>query len=66
MTARTILWLLALGVLISACESEGPAERAGEKIDQAIEETSEKIDDAAERTGEKIEEVGDTVREKTS
>ena len=66
MIARSAIWLLAMGVLLSACESEGPAEKAGEKIDQAVEEASEKIDDAAERTGEKIEEVGDKVREKTN
>jgi uncharacterized protein YjbJ (UPF0337 family) len=46
------LFILALGV--SSCEKEGPAERAGEKID-----------DTVEKAGEKIEEAGDKIKEKT-
>jgi hypothetical protein len=45
--------LLALG--LSACDrNEGPAEEAGEEIDQAVEEA-----------GEAIEEAGDKIREET-
>lgn len=38
-----------------ACESEGPAERAGEKVDEAIEDTG----DALEEAGEEVEEATD-------
>jgi len=40
---------------IFACEQEGPAEKVGEKIDEAVEEA-----------GEAVEEAGDKVREKTN
>jgi hypothetical protein len=42
--------MLAMGAL-AACEQEGPAERAGEAIDNATENTGEAI----ERAGEKIQ-----------
>lgn len=37
---------------LAACEKKGPAERAGEAIDNA-----------AKKTGEKIEEAGDKIRD---
>jgi hypothetical protein len=62
----------------SACESEGPAERAGEKVDEAMESAGkafdnkgpaeragEEVDKAVERAGEAIEEAGDKAKEKT-
>ncbi|MFZ7126713.1 MAG: hypothetical protein ACOWWM_11230 [Desulfobacterales bacterium] len=53
----TILVLLALVFVLAACEQEGPAERAGEKIDEAAETTAEKMEDAGEAVEEKAEEV---------
>lgn len=54
--------LLAIALLasttltIAACDTnKGPAEKAGEKIDNAV-----------ERTGEAIEDAGDKIKEKTS
>ena len=42
-------------VLVGGCEErEGPAERAGEQVDQAM-----------ERAGEAIEDAGDKAKEKT-
>ncbi len=38
--------------LLTACDREGPMERAGEKVDETVEDT-----------GEAIEEAGDEVRE---
>lgn len=58
--------LILAATLLTGCESnDGPAEKAGEKIDNAIEDTSETIDSAVEETGEKIEEAGDKLREET-
>ncbi len=64
--------LLAGSAWLSGCEQEGPAERAGEDIDQTMEEANEaveqqgpaesvgeKIDQAIEGTGEKINEAGE-------
>ncbi|HEY9200379.1 MAG TPA: hypothetical protein VIQ81_02180 [Gammaproteobacteria bacterium] len=61
-----IVALVLAANILTGCESnEGPAEKAGEKIDNAIEQTGEKIDSAVEETGEEIEEAGDKLREKT-
>lgn len=45
---------LATILAITGCEKEGPAEKAGKKIDDAVEET-----------GDALEEAGDEVEEKT-
>lgn len=76
MQGKSLALFLAFGVLLSACESEGPAERAGEQIDQAVESAGEKVEEAADSAGESIEnatdsaggaieKAGDTIREKT-
>jgi osmotically-inducible protein OsmY len=44
--------VLAAGLI--ACDKPGPAETAGKKIDQAIENTGEKIGAATEMAGEKL------------
>lgn len=57
--------LPALAVIVvaaffaSACEKKGPAEKAGEKIDNAYTEALDK----AEEAGDKIEEAGEKVEE---
>jgi hypothetical protein len=51
---------LAAGVLItgvSACQKEGPAERAGKAIDKTVEKAGQQI----ERTGQKIEDAATSV-----
>jgi hypothetical protein len=47
--------VLLLGSL-SACEKPGPAETAGEKMDEAIHEANEKINRAADKTAEELAE----------
>lgn len=62
----SIMALILAGNVLTGCESnDGPAEKAGEKIDNAMENTSEKIDSAIEKTDEEIEEADDKLREKT-
>jgi hypothetical protein len=59
---------LAVGAagLTTGCRAEGPAERAGEKLDRM----GEKIEDAvdpdgpAERAGEKLDRMGDKIEDK--
>ena len=62
----------AFAVGISGCEDEGPAEEAGETVDEAFEETgdtmeeaAESAEDAAEEAGDELEEAADRVEEKT-
>jgi hypothetical protein len=54
---RKVFWVLCSGIIIvsfTACKKEGPAERAGKKIDKTI-----------EKAGDKIEEAGEKVKEST-
>ncbi len=51
--------VLVLGMpLLAACDNEGPAERAGEAIDN----TASK---AAKQTGEALENVGNAIQDKS-
>lgn len=64
----TGLGLLALALLLpllSACEREGPAERAGEQIDEAVEQIRDPDQGPAERTGERIDETIEKAKEET-
>jgi len=68
--------VLAFG--LSACEPEGDAERAGERVDDAAEKAGEtldpegpaerageKVDEATEEAGEAAEDLGDKAEEET-
>ena len=44
----------AMLVTLSACEQQGPAETAGEKLDNAV-----------EKAGEQMEKAGDSIRDAT-
>ncbi|MGH7966397.1 MAG: hypothetical protein ACRERD_31990 [Candidatus Binatia bacterium] len=59
-----------MAIALGGCEQEGPAERAGEKVDEAVgaakgpmEQTGEAMDKAAEKTGEAMEEAGEKMQE---
>lgn len=63
---------LALGALLlttfiglTACQEKGPAEKAGENIDSAVENMGDKIEDATDNAGDKLEEAGDKIEDKT-
>jgi hypothetical protein len=46
---------IIFALTLSACEREGPAERAGEAVDDAVEEAG----DALEEAGDAVEEATD-------
>ena len=63
--------MLMVGII--GCEKEGPAERAGEKLDQAAETVKEKAEDVAseiqdegpaEQLGEKVDETVEEAKER--
>ena len=60
----TVLTVMVVG--LSACEKKGPAEAAGEKIDNAAEKAGEKIDHAAEKAADKLNEASDKIKDKTN
>ena len=67
------LSILSAGLLIAAglfaCEQKGPAEKAGEKIDQTVEKAKDKVEDATkpegpmEKAGKKIDESVEDTKE---
>jgi len=65
---RSILLLSCVLILtvMQACEKQGPAEKAGEAVDNAIENTKDAIeqDGVAEEAGEKIDKAVDKVKKK--
>ena len=52
--AAAVLAAIAVSMTFAACEKEGPAERAGKKIDNAV-----------AKAGDKIENAGDKVKDAT-
>ena len=54
LTASTLL-AGAMLVSLTACEQQGPAEPAGEKVDTAV-----------EKAGEQMEKAGDNIRDATN
>jgi hypothetical protein len=66
-TRKLAILLLAvgLGFGIGACERKGPAERAGENVDKAVERAGDKVERAGEKVGGAAERAGDKVEEKT-
>ncbi len=55
---------LVMGLGLTACE-KGPAEKAGEKMDNAAENMGDKIEDATDNAGDKLEAAGDKIEDKT-
>lgn len=72
--------LLAAALVVTGCEQEGPLERAGEDLDDAMEEMAEglernegpverageRVDDAVEEMGERLERAGENIQGATS
>ncbi|MFO7912245.1 MAG: hypothetical protein R6V15_08805 [Desulfotignum sp.] len=56
----SILFFIGIGTI--GCEQEGPAEKTGEKIDEAAEQVGEKAEELQEETGEKLEEAGEKMQ----
>jgi hypothetical protein len=61
----TLASLLAIG-LIGCDSNQGPAESAGEQVDEMMQETQEQLEQATEETSEELEEAADKLREETS
>jgi hyperosmotically inducible protein len=65
---KNIIFCFFICVIIvsfTACTKEGPAERAGKKVDETVDKTGEKIKESTEKVGDKIEQAGEKVKEST-
>ena len=67
-----VMCAMAMMLVFSGCEKEGPAEKAGGKIDEAVEKAGDKLEQAgdkmeqaAEKAGDKLEDAGDKMEEAT-
>lgn len=56
---------MAVAALTACSEEQGPAEKAGEEIDEAAEEFQDEAGEAAEEAGDAIEDAGDSVEDAT-
>jgi hypothetical protein len=54
LTVRAAL-VLFLALAGGACREEGPAERAGEEIDEALDDAGEAVDEAVDDVQEKVD-----------
>lgn len=64
MTIGSTVVVAALLAALSGCQKqEGPAEKAGQKIDKAVEKAGEKIDQTTEKLGEKVEKAGENMQD---
>ncbi|MGE0821238.1 MAG: hypothetical protein AB7G75_10350 [Candidatus Binatia bacterium] len=50
-----------LSVMLGACEQEGPAERAGQHVDEAMKEAGEAMEKAGDQAQEAVEEAGEAL-----
>jgi uncharacterized protein YjbJ (UPF0337 family) len=71
LAVASVCFLLGLGGI--GCEKEGPAERAGKKLDQAAEKLKDTVEEVsselkgegpAEKLGEKVDEAAESAKEK--
>lgn len=53
--ALSTLLVVILGLGIAGCEREGPAERAGERLDRGAEKAGNSIDNAGDRTRDRVQ-----------
>jgi predicted small lipoprotein YifL len=52
--------VVSLGVslaLLTGCEQKGPMEKAGQKIDKAVEDTGKEIKKAGEKAADKVKDA---------
>ena len=55
--ARTLLALVFAGLALGAiaCEHEGPAERAGKQVDQAVDKGADAVKDAGDKVKDAVD-----------
>lgn len=66
MKKHPAIWAALAGMLVlglGACDNKGPAERAGEKIDNAAENVKEAGENAADKVSEAAKDAKEEVKE---
>lgn len=57
--------LVAFVLVVTGCEEKGPAEKAGEKIDNVASDMKDNTKDALDKADDAIEDAGDKIENKT-
>jgi len=66
-TAGTIAVIIATLVTVTACKkAEGPAEKAGRELDNAVTKAGAKVNEAMETAGKKMEKAGEEIQDATT
>lgn len=68
MLSKKLLSALCVALMViglAACEKKGPAEAAGEKIDNAAEQMGDKVEEATDKASQEIKEAGEKLEDKT-
>lgn len=59
-----VIACISAGLGLAGCQQEGPAEKAGQKIDKTVEKVEQKIERTSEKAGDKIESAKESVNDK--
>ncbi len=62
-TALMTLLFASFAFGLSACNDQGPAEKAGEQVDQTMSDASDAVDDAATDAGNAIEDTCEDIKQ---
>jgi len=66
LTTILLAMLLGLGTLsLAACDNDGPAENAGENIDEATDDAQDSMEDAGDSMKDNMDEAGDNIEDAT-
>lgn len=70
MTKAILVFAMVVGAAVVGCGGsnpppEGPAEKAGKKVDETAQDAKEGAKDAAEEAGDAAEKAGDKIESKT-
>jgi len=66
MKKSVLLMLLAMAVFgMSGCDSDGPAERAGESVDSAVDSMKDKASDVSDSLSETVKDTCDEMGDAT-
>lgn len=55
MTLKKLLTLIGVTLFVTACSEQGPMEKTGEKVDEAVTDTQNAIEDSCENIKEDLD-----------
>jgi hyperosmotically inducible protein len=65
MSLLRVVLMLSVGLALLSCEQKGPVQKAGEKVDKAMEDAGKAIEKAGEKAAEKLDEGAKKIRDAT-